>query len=123
MRKQRDEETDVSNESSISTWINSSGYTYASTGERMVGIHYLLAIAKGSDPNRVFAEETEVNHQLASPVKIDTRENVLLLHQRNHRDLHTRDRDHTITPASVVGAEPIGSDYSKDSGRQGTNAD
>ena len=76
---------------SLSYWINNRGYCYVSDGEKIVGIHVLLAIAEGADPHLVFSDETEVHHEIASRVKVDHPKNVRVVTRTEHRQLHRSD--------------------------------
>lgn len=50
-----------------SFWTNPKGYSYAEStidgDQAVVGIHELVAIANGADPNEVFRVDTQIHHR------------------------------------------------------------
>lgn len=57
---------------------------------RRVRVHRLIAIAKGTDPNKVFSGDYDIHH--LNGVKFDNRpENIEVIRHDKHAELHNAD--------------------------------
>lgn len=69
-------------------YTRQNGYEYVMSGDKGVFVHQLVAVANGADPYKVMGDLTNVVHHKKEIPWLNTRENLELTTQSEHRQIH-----------------------------------